>query len=301
METRGYHVLLASDGSEAWGLLQDGDVPTIAILDWVMPEVEGIELCRRVRRLSRRHYTYILLLTAKNEPQSIIEGLSSGADDYVCKPPDPGELEARLLVAQRIVSFQECLIDAQERLRESQEARLEAERKLARCDALTGLGNRRAFYERAEAERKRAARYDRPLSVAYIDFDNFKQVNDTSGHEAGDQLLVSVAGILEKNLRAEDFAARLGGDEFAVLLPETGHAAAAFAINKLHRLLTAAMKEKNSLVTFSIGLVTYERAPENTELMVQKADEMMYMVKRQGKNGIHHVRGGQAANVGQAP
>ena len=145
MERCGYHVLLASDGSEAWDLLQDGDVPTIAILDWVMPEVEGIELCRRVRRLSRRHYTYILLLTAKNEPQSIIEGLSSGADDYICKPPDPGELEARLMVAQRILSFQERLIVAQERLRESQEARIEAERKLARCDALTGLGNRRAF------------------------------------------------------------------------------------------------------------------------------------------------------------
>jgi diguanylate cyclase (GGDEF)-like protein/PAS domain S-box-containing protein len=407
MERWGYDVLLASDGSEAWDLLQYGDVPTIAILDWIMPGVEGIELCRRVRRLSRRHYTYILLLTAKNDPQNLIEGLGSGADDYICKPPDPGELEARLLVAERIVSFQERLIVAQERyrnlvenstalicthdlegkllsmnpaaarglrctveecigknireflapggiadfelylkeieqkqsasgnmlvvdsqgdqhvwfftnrlfqepgiapyvlghaqdvtqerqmqraLRESQEARLEAERKLARCDALTGLANRRAFYERADSERKRAVRYARPLSVAYIDLDNFKQVNDSSGHEAGDQLLVTVATILRNNLRGEDFAARLGGDEFALLLPESGHAAAAFVINKLHRLLTAGMQEKGAPVTFSMGLVTYEAAPESAEQMVQKADELMYVVKHNGKNAIRHIR-----------
>ncbi len=407
MERWGYDVSLASDGSEAWDLLQYGDAPTIAILDWIMPGVEGIELCRRVRRLNRRHYTYILLLTAKNEPQHIIEGLGSGADDYICKPPDPGELEARLLVAERIVSFQERLIVAQERYRnlvenstalicthdlegkilsinpaaarglqytveecigknlrdmmipwarpefdvylkeieqkqiakgnmavvdskgekhiwyftnrlfhepgtapyvlghaqditqtiemqkklhESQEARIEAERKLARCDALTGLANRRAFYERAESERKRAIRYTRPLSLAYIDLDNFKQVNDTSGHEAGDQLLVSVASVLQNNLRAEDFAARLGGDEFALLLPESGHAAAAFVITKLHRLLTSAMQEKGSAVTFSMGLVTYEVAPESAEQMVQKADELMYSVKHHGKNAIRHIR-----------
>ena len=407
LEGWGYEIHLAADGAEAWELLQSADVPTIAILDWIMPGIEGIELCRRMRALNRRHYTYMLLLTAKHESQDLIDGLRSGADDYIRKPPAPGELEARLLVAQRIVSFQESLLAAQERyrnlvenstalicthdlqgsllsinpaaarglgltveqcigknirevlvpetlpgfdvylqeiqqkqvaggnmvvvdsagqrhiwaysnrliqdrgaapyvlghaqdvteqvqmqkaLRESQDALLEAEKKLARSDALTGLANRRSFYERAEIERKRAVRYARPLSMAYVDLDNFKRVNDTSGHEAGDQILVTVAGILQNNLRAEDVAARLGGDEFALLLPEAGHASAAFVMNKLHRLLTSAMQEKHSHVTFSMGVVTYDIAPENTEMMVQKADRVMYEVKRQGKNSIRHVR-----------
>jgi diguanylate cyclase (GGDEF)-like protein len=106
--------------------------------------------------------------------------------------------------------------------------------------------------------------------------------------------LVTVAGILQNNLRAEDVAARLGGDEFALLLPEAGHASAAFVINKLHRLLTLAMQEKNSPVTFSMGVVTYDIAPESTEMMVQKADRVMYEVKRQGKNSIRHVRSKEA-------
>ncbi|HLQ51832.1 MAG TPA: diguanylate cyclase, partial [Terriglobales bacterium] len=393
LEAWGYEITLARDGAEAWELLQSGDVPTIAILDWMMPGIEGIELCRRVRELSRRHYTYILLLTAKQETQHIIQGLGSGADDYICKPPNPAEFEARLLVARRLVAFQESLLLAQERyrnlvesssalicthdlegkllsinqaaarglrltveecigrnirdvlvpaarpafdlyleeiqsnqiargnmlvvdsagekhvwaytnrliedegagpyilghaqdvteqiemqkaLRESRDALLEAEKKLARCDVLTDLANRRAFYERAEQERKRAARYGRPLSLAYIDLDNFKQINDTRGHDACDQVLTNVATVLKNNLRAEDLAARLGGDEFALLLPEAGDAAAAFVIHKLHRLLTAAMQERNFPVTFSMGLVTYDGVPQNIEEMVQKADDLMY-------------------------
>ncbi|PYX91203.1 MAG: hypothetical protein DMG67_10820, partial [Acidobacteria bacterium] len=117
LEAWGYEVTLAKDGVEAWELLQSGDIPTIAILDWMMPGMEGIELCRRVRELTRRHYTYILLLTAKQETQHIIQGLGSGADDYICKPPNPAEFEARLLVARRLVAFQESLLLAQERYR----------------------------------------------------------------------------------------------------------------------------------------------------------------------------------------
>ncbi|PYX91204.1 MAG: hypothetical protein DMG67_10825 [Acidobacteria bacterium] len=181
-------------------------------------------------------------------------------------------------------------IEMQKALRESRDALLEAEKKLARSDVLTDLANRRAFYERAEQERKRAGRYGRPLSLAYIDLDNFKQVNDTRGHDAGDQVLSSVATVLKNNLRAEDLAARLGGDEFALLLPEAGDAAAAFVIHKLHRLLTAAMQERNFPVTFSMGLVTYDEVPQNIEEMVQKADDLMYEVKRQGKNAIRHLK-----------
>src|SRR6266700_710960 len=177
-------------------------------------------------------------------------------------------------------------LEDQKKLRLAQESALEIEKSLSRSDALTGLANRRAFYESAEIERKRAARYLRPLSLAYIDLDNFKQVNDQSGHETGDQVLVTVANVLRKNIRAESVVSRLGGDEFALLLPEADHVAASFVIAKLHGLLTKAMNEKGWPITFSVGMVTYEKPPETTEQMVYAADELMYSVKHEGKNRV---------------
>jgi len=177
-------------------------------------------------------------------------------------------------------------LEAQRALRQAQESALEMEKTLSRSDPLTGLANRRAFYETTEAERKRAGRYGRPLSLAYIDLDNFKQVNDQSGHDTGDRVLIRVADIMRKNIRAEAVAARLGGDEFALLLPEAGHAAASVVIQKMHRSLTAAMEENNWPVTFSVGMVTYDKPPESANEMVQAADELMYTVKHEGKNRI---------------
>jgi diguanylate cyclase (GGDEF)-like protein/PAS domain S-box-containing protein len=177
-------------------------------------------------------------------------------------------------------------LESQKKLRLAQASALEMEKRLSRSDALTGLANRRAFYESAEIERKRAARYSRPLSLAYIDLDNFKQVNDQSGHETGDQVLVTVANVLRKNIRAESVVARLGGDEFALLLPEADHIAASFVIAKLHGLLNKAMQEEDWPITFSVGMVTYEKPPESTEQMVHAADALMYSVKHEGKNRV---------------
>ena len=176
--------------------------------------------------------------------------------------------------------------EMQKELLKSQEAALEAERKLARIDSLTGLANRRAFYEGAELERKRSLRRSRPLSIAYLDLDNFKQINDRNGHEVGDELLACVGGIMRANLRAEDLVARLGGDEFAVLLPESDYQAASGAVAKLHRILTTEMQKRCWPVGVSIGMVTFESIPENVEDMVHAADELMYTVKRDGKNRI---------------
>lgn len=177
-------------------------------------------------------------------------------------------------------------IKMQKALRASQEATLAMEKKLSRLDPLTGLANRRAFYERAEIERKRCIRHKRPLGLAYIDLDNFKQVNDQSGHEVGDQVLVCVAATMQNNLRTEDLVTRLGGDEFALLLPETDGAKASFVIHKLHGLLMSAMLEKGWPITFSIGLVTFEEPAESIDQMVHRADELMYTVKHGGKNRI---------------
>jgi diguanylate cyclase (GGDEF)-like protein/PAS domain S-box-containing protein len=399
----GFDVRVAKNGLEAWEILRSEDVPTIAILDWMMPEMEGTEVSRRVRQLNLKHYVYIILLTAKADSQHVVEGLRCGADDYISKPFDPGELQARLLVATRIISVQKELNDAKERyrnlventtalicthdlegrvlsinpaaarslgltveqcigqnirdslvpearpnftlyleqikkcqiasgnmpltsksgsrlvwsytnrliqdgdqppyvlghaqdvteqvelesaLRKSQEAALAAERRLARVDPLTGLANRRAFYEGAELERKRALRHSRPLSVAYVDLDNFKQINDRMGHEVGDQLLIQIGSILQNTLRAEDLAARMGGDEFAILLPENDYESARTAVYKTHRMLTDMAKDKKWPVTFSIGMVTFSVPPESVEEIVRVADDLMYSVKHNGKNSI---------------
>jgi diguanylate cyclase (GGDEF)-like protein len=168
--------------------------------------------------------------------------------------------------------------------REQLEAALAKERELSRLDALTGVGNRRAFYEVLEAERSRALRYDRPLTVAYLDLDNFKKVNDSQGHGAGDQLLSAVAGKLRANLRITDFVSRLGGDEFAVILPETNVHAAETVLEKLRVTLLESMRAHRCEVTFSIGAVTFLNPKDSLEVMVRIADETMYTAKSNGKN-----------------
>jgi diguanylate cyclase (GGDEF)-like protein/PAS domain S-box-containing protein len=163
---------------------------------------------------------------------------------------------------------------------------LQREKELARTDSLTGLANRRAFSEAAEMERARAARYGRPVTLAYVDLDNFKHVNDTLGHSVGDELLAAVARVLRENLRFTDTAGRLGGDEFAILLPETNANAAESALQKLRQILLRTMKARKWPVTFSIGAATFLDNATSVEEMVRFADELMYTVKKTGKNKI---------------
>jgi diguanylate cyclase (GGDEF)-like protein len=163
---------------------------------------------------------------------------------------------------------------------------LTREKYAARTDYLTGLANRRHFFETAEQEIRRARRYLQPFSVAYIDIDNFKEVNDRRGHAAGDRLLQSVGGVIRDNVRAVDFPARLGGDEFAVLLPQARAEAARTALSKLQQLLAETMRNERWPVTFSFGVVTFLKTPESVDEMIRKADGLMYAVKAEGKNAI---------------
>jgi len=166
---------------------------------------------------------------------------------------------------------------------------LEREKELARTDVLTGLANRRAFYEALQAERARAARYRRPITLACVDLDNFKKVNDTLGHAVGDELLARVADVLRKTLRLSDTVGRLGGDEFALLLPETDAPSAEALLEKLRSILRRSMEAKNWPVTFSIGAATFLETPPSMEHMIRTADELMYAVKKSGKNRISVV------------
>jgi diguanylate cyclase (GGDEF)-like protein/PAS domain S-box-containing protein len=178
---------------------------------------------------------------------------------------------------------------AEAAIRESQALLSEAlarEKDDARLDFLTRIANRRAFYEIAFTESARARRYGRSLTLIYLDLDNFKQVNDTYGHEVGDELLIEVAATIRSNVRTTDTVARLGGDEFALLLPETDQDAALLVTNKLREVLLNSMQRKNWPVTVSIGLVTFSTPPESVEEMVKQADAVMYSVKARGKNSI---------------
>ena len=166
---------------------------------------------------------------------------------------------------------------------------LEHEQLLARTDPLTGLANRRTFYERVTLEIERMRRAPRPLSVAYLDVDDFKGVNDRYGHAAGDEVLRAVADVLRSGLRQTDLAGRIGGDEFVILLPETGPEGTVTCITDLQRGLEAAMAERKWSLRCSIGAVTFLHPPASEEDLVRRADELMYQVKRDGKGQLRHA------------
>jgi diguanylate cyclase (GGDEF)-like protein len=177
---------------------------------------------------------------------------------------------------------------------------LARQRSLAETDSLTGLLNARIFYRRLEDEARRAVRYRRPFTLACLDLDNFKRINDTQGHATGDRLLQTVGGELQRLLRNTDTAARLGGDEFALLLPETGYAEAGEALRKVRRELLTAMHDQEWAVTCSIGAVTFTRVENDLAAMVGAADDLMYQAKRAGKDRLlHRQRGDKEATKRQ--
>src|SRR5688572_13519228 len=219
LKVAGYEVEAVSNGVEALARLKEKFFPLL-ITDWEMPEMDGVELCRAVRQIQLEGYVYTILLTARDGKANIIEGLQAGADDYLTKPVDDNELNARLNTGRRIL-----------RLEQSLRAANRQNHLLSITDALTGAFNRRYLMEKLPKEIERARRYVRPLSVVLCDIDHFKKVNDTHGHQAGDEVLKTFAGLLLASTRKNvDWVARYGGEEFVAVLPETAVAdAIAFA------------------------------------------------------------------------
>jgi diguanylate cyclase (GGDEF)-like protein len=173
---------------------------------------------------------------------------------------------------------------------------LDSEKTLASSDPLTGVLNRRAFFDIAEYELNRSRRYGHATTIAYIDLDNFKGINDRLGHAVGDSLLITVAKTISSNIRSTDILSRFGGDEFVILLPETPVDAAAAFLAKIHNQLNQAMSAPNWPVSFSIGAVTYPKAPPGVEEVIKKADMLMYEVKRSGKDRLLHIEATEANN-----
>ena len=207
----GYAVTTVPSGTAAWEVLQRPDAPRLAILDWMMPGHSGPEVCALVRQRQLEPnsvYTYIILLTSRNEKEDLIAGMEAGADDYLIKPFDNNELKVRLGPGQRIVHLQRQLIEAQDALREQ-----------ATRDSLTRLWNRHAIWEILTRELARSQREGVPLGLVLGDLDHFKQVNDTFGHMAGDAVLREISIRLNTSIRSYDAAGRYGGEEFLIVLP----------------------------------------------------------------------------------
>jgi len=272
----GYDAIIARNGMEAWNILQSGEAPRLAILDWMMPGIDGVEVCRRVRSLDREPYIYILLLTARNDSQDLVEGMEAGADDYLTKPFNAHELRVRLRAGCRILDLQQQLLHAREALREQ-----------ATYDGLTKLLNRTAILEVLGNEVARADREGQPLSVLMLDLDRFKKINDTHGHVTGDAVLREAAHRLRLASRRYDSIGRYGGEEFLVVLPGCDLADAGAQAERLRESIAAGPFEcsKQSLqVTISVG-VSLAQSGDAGQL-VREADEALYRAKSKGRNRV---------------
>jgi diguanylate cyclase (GGDEF)-like protein len=281
LETRlnkwGYEVVCANDGAEAWKLLQQDNAPSLVILDWMMPHVDGVELCRKIREIPTESYTYIILLTAKDQKEDIIEAMQSGADDYIVKPPHPSELQARLRAGQRIIELQERLIKTQEALKAQ-----------ASHDGLTGLWNRPAIFDVLQREIARAKRSKKPVAIAMADLDDFKHINDTYGHVTGDAVLKEFAARLVSNTRPYDGVGRYGGEEFLIVLPGSDEQGALTVAERIRSgVCKKAMHHSGDIIplTVSLGVAALYPSVESTvESFINVADQALYRAKAQGKN-----------------
>jgi two-component system cell cycle response regulator len=275
----GYGVVAAAQGEEAWGILQGNDTPRLAVLDWMMPGKDGIDLCRSVRQRKSRPYIYILLLTARGQKEDIVQGLEAGADDYVTKPFDPYELRARLRAGRRIVELQEQLLQTREALRDQ-----------ALRDPLTDLWNHRTILGILRKEVARASRTQSPFAVAMIDVDRFKAINDTYGHPAGDSVLRETARRLRGAMRTYDALGRYGGDEFLAVVPACDASGAArFAESFRARIDRKAMETPECLipVTLSLGVVAVgDLRDVRPDALVRLADAALYRAKIGGRNRV---------------
>ncbi len=273
----GYEVTAVADGDAAWEALAADGGPRLAVLDWKMPGREGPQICRELRASERPGYFYVVLLTSQDQGGQIVEGMESGADDYVVKPFEPEELRVRLRAGRRILELEAELT-----------ASREAFRALATYDALTGVFSRRAILEILDRELVRARRNQAPVAVALADVDHFKRVNDTHGHHTGDVVLVEVARRLGSTLRESDGLGRVGGEEFLVVLPGAERDAALMVTERLRELLCSEPVPTAVgplTVTASFGVAT-SGGDVSADVLVSRADKALYLAKEEGRNRV---------------
>jgi len=275
----GYEVLLADNGADALEYLRHENGPRLALLDWMMPGMEGAEVCRQVRATVSDRYVYIVLLSARSDSEDVVEGMESGADDYIVKPFQPDELRARLRAGRRVLALQQDLLAAQDTLREQ-----------AMYDGLTGVWNRKGIFDILEKEMARSSRSGELLVLLMADLDGFKEVNDNLGHLAGDEVLRQVGARLRACVRRYDAVGRYGGDEFLIVLPGCDLAGGSAQAERIRDAIAGesfAAGDVQVRLTCSVGVACANVSEmETADDMVQAADAALYDAKRAGRNRV---------------
>ena len=278
----GYETLVAEDGEEAWRILQREDAPQLVLLDWMMPGIDGTVLCQRIRGLKDRPYTFVVLLTARSDQQDLLSGLGAGADDYMTKPVNTPELQARLRSGQRI-------IDLQNKLRIA----YEMQKYEATHDSLTGIWNRPAILDLFSRECAKAAREKSLIGVLLADVDHFKLINDHFGHVCGDITLREIARRMQASLRPYDFMGRYGGEEFLILVPGCDPHTVCEVAERVRMGVAEypiVARDNKIAVSLSIGVETASPVSvEQRDELLQRADQALYLAKQNGRDRIESV------------
>lgn len=266
----GYDPIAVEDGTEAWALFQKEDAPKLVLLDWNMPNMNGLELTQKIRSLNEHSPPFIIIVTGVSEKESLITGLDAGANDFIIKPCPNEVLRARVNNGKRMIELQEKL------------------QHESSHDSLTGIYNRRAIIDILLKEMARSKRKQEGLVVGFCDIDHFKKVNDTYGHLVGDQVLCGFARIVEKGLREYDSIGRWGGEEFLLIMPIRLSTDAVPLFERLRSRVEEAeipTSAGNLKITISIG-VTFLTGIETVDEVTATVDTNMYQAKSEGRNRI---------------
>ncbi len=299
VQRHGHECISAADGEQAWSVLQDR-VVDVLITDWMMPGLDGPELCRRVRSSEGRRYTFIVLATALSERDDVIAGMEAGADDYLTKPVDPFDVQTCLIAAARVTELHHQLDEFRTEL-ERLNDRLAVQ---ARTDALTELGNRLSLHEDLSAVHTGSASSGAPYALALCDLDWFKRYNDANGHLQGDEALRQVAAALARGCRVTDQAYRYGGEEFVLVFSDETVAGAAAAAERLRRSverlgLRRGPEPDAGVMTISVGVAGWEvESGLSASAVLAQADTALYRAKEEGRNRV--VAAGLPAAPGSA-
>ncbi len=268
----GYEVVVAGDGESAARMLAAPDGPLLAILDWMMPGMDGIDVCRTIRDTVRERYVYMIMLTSRTETEYIVQAMNAGADDYIGKPFNSEEMQVRVRAGRRIAELEEEL------------------RYRATRDALTNIYNRGAIIDVLQKEVARQGRSQHAVSVIFCDLDHFKEVNDTHGHLAGDEVLREVTRRMAAVMRPYDSFGRYGGEEMLCVLPNCEMAGALEVAERMRAAVAEAPVQTDVgavAITVSIGVATMSRDEASTlSQLLQRADNALYRAKENGRNCV---------------
>lgn len=302
----GHVVVTAANGKDAQQKVVEFN-PQIVISDWMMPEMDGISLCKSLRSTREGRRIYFLILTALEEEGQLIEAFEAGVDDYVVKPFSPKVLKARLRAGQRVIQLQEELTREREEVRRVATELAVTNRRLQRLaltDPLTLLPNRRYGMDRLEQEWAASKRSGRPLCCMLIDLDRFKQINDSYGHDVGDMALQQAAAILKEFSRTQDLISRVGGEEFLVLCPDTGMKAAVQYAERIRKTFEAASfkaAKTGCKMTVSIGVAERDHAMDHFSKLLKVADLALYQAKQKGRNRVVMASQGEGGIFWESP